>query len=195
MDYSISTIEGEQEEWKEAFNDVLLDEALQTLCGFLNSNGGKIVFGVTCKGKLTKLLCDLDEAQRKIFDRTRVYLKPNASMFFKINPYENRLYIFVKPDPANIYQYRGIIYKRTGSSTHALTYDEAKTLEQQRKRGVREIAPGVFSVTSQGKALKCTNPNCGYVEISAFSSELCIGGPPQPRNCPQCGGKLVSNLD
>lgn len=195
MDYSISTTEGEQEEWKEVFNDTLLEKALQTLCGFLNSNGGKIIFGVNCKGKPTKLGCDLDEAQRKVFDMTRNFLKPNASTFFKISLHEDKLYIFVKPDPANIYQYRGVIYKRTGSSTHALTYDEAKTLEQQRKKGIREITPGVFSRISQGEMLKCNNPACGYSEISGMSSVISIGGPPPQRSCPQCGGKLVSNSD
>jgi hypothetical protein len=194
VDYSISKTEGEQEEWKEAFNDVLLEEGLKTSCAFLNSFGGKIIFGVTRDGKPTRLACDIDEAQRNLFDKARAHLKPNASPFVNVRVYEDRLYLFVKSDPLHIYQYRGVIYKRTGSSTHSLTYEEAKALESQREAGVRKIAPGVFSrVAPHGGVLRCSNPSCGYSEIFGSASKLSIGGPPRERSCPRCGCVLTVN--
>jgi hypothetical protein len=195
MDHSISKTEGEQEEWKEVFNDVLLEKGLETACAFLNSSGGRIIFGVTRDGKPTRLDCDLDEAQRRLFDKARAHLKPDALTFLNVRVYEDRLYLFVKSDPSHIYQYRGAIYKRTGSSTHSLTYEEAKALESHRKAGVREIARGVFSrVAPHGEVLRCSNPSCGYSEISGFVSEISIGGPPRERNCPRCGCVLTANI-
>jgi len=194
MDYSISSFEGEQEEWKEVFSEVLFEEAMQTLCAFLNSAGGKVIFGVNAKGKPAGLVCDLDKAQRDIFDRTRTYLKPSAAPFFRVRVQENRIYIFVSPDPRHIYQYRGIIYKRTGTSTHVLTFDEAKALESQRNSGFRELSPGVFSRGPQGEVLKCTNPNCGYTEISGSSTTIVLGDLPTESKCPHCGSALSSEF-
>lgn len=139
MNYSVSDNENEREEWKEAFNETLLEEALQTLCAFLNSYGGKIIFGINKDGVIQKLSGDFDEMQQKIFNKTKSHLKPPAYEFFNVRVYDNRLYIFVKQDPSKIYQYKGVTYKRTGSSTHSLTFDEAKKLEEQRKDHTNEF--------------------------------------------------------
>lgn len=192
MDYSISDNENEREEWKEVFNETLLEEALQTLCAFLNSYGGKIIFGVNKNGVILKLSGDFDEMQQKIFNKTKSHLKPNAYEFFNVRVYDNRLYIFVKQSPSKIYQYRGVIYKRTGSSTHSLTFDETKKLEEQRKDHTNEIMPGVFKRITQGEVLRCEN--CGYSKVSGISISMSCGNPPQRKKCPKCGNVLTSNL-
>lgn len=192
QDFSIGNTENDREEWKEIFNEKLLDDALQTLCAFLNSYGGKIIFGVDKNGVPGKLSGDFDEMQRKIFDSTKAHIKPNAYQFFNVTTHEGRIYIFVKFDQSKIYQYKHVVYKRTGSSTHALTYEETKELEQQRKNFVKETAPGFFHRITQGEFLKCNS--CNYSKFSGMSIGASIGGPPQSTKCPQCGNKLISNL-
>lgn len=191
-DFSIASSEHDREEWKEVFNEELLEEALQTLCGFLNRQGGKIIFGVNAQGQANNLQSDLDGAQRKIYDSARAHLKPNAHSLFDVKIHEGLLYIFVKSDPNHLYQYRHVTYKRTGSSTHALSHDESKILEGQRKNHVREIAEGVFSRTTQGEVLRC--PAGHYQEVSGLSINMSLGAPPQQKRCPTCGQTLVSNL-
>lgn len=189
IDFSISTTEHETEEWKEVFNDDLLEQGMQTLCAFLNSHGGKIIFGVNKNGVGAPISSNLDETQTRIFDKARAHLKPNAHHNFAVKIHEGKIYIFVEADKTNIYQYKNVIYKRTGSVTHALTYAEAKTLEDQRKDHVVEVAPNFYRRIGQGEMLKCNN--CGYTEVSGMSISASFGGPPPESKCPQCGTPLI----
>ena len=99
------------------------------------------------------------------------------------------IYIIVKSDHSNIYQYKNVTYKRTGSSTHALSYDETKMLEKQRVNHVSEIAPNVFRRVAQGEYYKCSN--CGYSESIGLSVSVFSGGHSFERKCPKCGSVLI----
>lgn len=187
-DFSISPSEGDREEWKAALTAAALESALPTLCAFLNSHGGRIIFGVDPAGKAIPLTGDLDRFQRRIHDTANAHLKPNARQHFDVASYNGRLYVFVRRDQGRVYSYRNVVYKRTGSSTHGLTFEQAKELEAERRDHVREPAPGVFTRVVEGEHLRC--PRCGYSEISGMSVGVSIGGPPEPRACPTCGAQL-----
>jgi predicted HTH transcriptional regulator len=187
--FSISSFESDREEWKAAFTDDSVERALQTVCGFLNAFGGRLVFGVDPHGNPVPLAGDLDELQRRIHDRMQAHLRPNARQYVDMAAHDGRIYVFVRPDQSRIYQYRHVTYKRTGSSTHPLTHEQAKELEDSRKDHVRETAPGMFTRVAEGEALKCQR--CGYSEITGMSIGVSVGQPPKPKVCPECGTPLA----
>jgi predicted HTH transcriptional regulator len=187
-DFSISPSEDDREEWKAALTDAALESALTTVCAFLNSHGGRIIFGVDPAGTAIPLTGDLDLFQRRIHDMANALLNPNARQHFDVAIQEGRLYVFVRADQGRIYSYRKVVYKRTGSSTHGLTFEQAKELEAERRDHVREPAPGVFTRVVEGEHLRC--PRCGYLEITGMSVGVSLGGPPGPRACPECGTQL-----
>lgn len=188
-DYTISPSEGEREEWKAAPAGDLLDRALQTVCAFLNSYGGRVIFGVGSKGQEVPIVVDLDQAQLAITNQIQNHIKPNARAFIEVAARDGRIYVFVLPDQGQIYSCRNVVYRRTGSSTVALTFQQAKELEEQRKDGVKETSPGIFTRVTHGEHVRCTR--CTYSEISGMSVGLSLGGPPGQRVCPECGAPLA----
>jgi|GEM_PF-3390524 len=192
MTFSISPSENDTEEWKEAINDQLLEEGLETICAFLNSFGGKIIFGVNSEGIDVGLNSNIDEAQRKIYDLARNHLKPSAHPYFNVRVNDNKIFIFVSSNPKEIYQYKGKVWKRTGASNHCLTFEEATQLKNQRSNFTTEVYPGIFSRKTSGESWRC--PNCGHLLITGNSSIVTSGGEPSNPKCPACGTPMQSNL-
>ncbi len=188
-DFSVSETENDREEWKTAFVDDLIERGMQTMCAFLNSFGGRVIFGVNPSGGQVSLTGDLDGHQLRIHERIQAHLKPNARQHIDVAVHDGRLYVFVRPDHSTIYTYRNVVYKRTGSSTHPLTFQQSKELEEQRSDHIKESAPGTFTRITQGESLQCKD--CDYSEVSGMSIGVSVGAPPTARKCPQCGGELV----
>ncbi len=187
-DYTISEAEHEREEWKAAPAGDLLERGMQTVCAFLNSYGGRVIFGVDANGKTVPIPGDLDQAQLAITDHIQNHIQPNARAHVDVVAHEGRIYVFVRPDQSQIYSHRNVVFRRVGSSTVALTFQQAKELEDQRRNHVRETAPGVFTRVAQGEHLRC--PQCGYSQISGMSVGVTLGAPPGPELCPNCGSEL-----
>lgn len=182
-DYSI-TSEGEREEHKEVANDKLFSEAMETVCGFLNSSGGKVILGVNKDGQPVGLTGDLDSVQQKIFNELRNHFKPSPHPNVQVTEKDNLIYCFVESGSEKMYQYRNVCFKRTGSSTHALTYEETKAAEDLKTSGIKQIAPDIFTNRPGPEAWCCDT--CGGSEVSAFSVAMFIGAPPENPNAKPC---------
>ena len=187
-DFSISASEDDREEWKAALTEDALERAKQTVCGFLNSFGGRVIFGVDPEGHRVALVGDPDKLQLRIHERVQTHLRPNARQHIDVALHAGAIFVFVRPDLTRLYQYRHVTYKRTGSSTHPLTHEQAKELEDQRKNHVQENAPGVFTRQARGEVLRCRN---GHTTITGVSMVVSFGEKPGPQICPECGEPML----
>lgn len=190
-DYTVSEAEHEREEWKAAPAGDLLERGMQTVCAFLNSYGGRVIFGVDVTGNTVPIPGDLDQAQLRITNHIQNHIKPNARAFVDVATHEGRIYAFVRPDQSQIYSHRNVVYRRMGSSTVALTYQQAKELEEQRKDGVREHTPDFSTRAARGESYRCTK--CGHELHIGFNLGAFFGAPPADHQepCPQCGSPMV----
>ena len=119
----IADDEGETVEVKETTGQRI--DACETLCAFLNKDGGTVVFGVTKKGKLTGQLM-ADTTKRDLFEVFQKFV-PAADIEVSYVPVdETHTAIVCHVDGGNRkpYIYDGKPYKRVQSSTTVMSQEE-----------------------------------------------------------------------
>lgn len=119
----IAKDEGETVEAKETTGQ--RRDACETLCAFLNKDGGTVVFGVTKKGKLTGQLM-ADTTKRDLFDAFQKF-GPAADIEVSYVPVdETHTAIVCHVDKGNCrpYVYDGKPFKRVQSSTTVMSQEE-----------------------------------------------------------------------
>lgn len=181
-------VESDREEHKEIVNEKLLHDGMCAICAFLNGSGGKLIFGVDKNQNAVGLSSDLDLDQRKIFDELTNHIRPNPHPHVKVVKKDKLIYCFAEPGRHTVYLYRNVCYLRTGSSTHAISYDEMKALENQKSSGLQQIADDIFATKPGPEAWQCDT--CGLREVSALASQMFIGSPPQDVNSKPCSSPI-----
>lgn len=119
----VSSGEGETFEVKETTGQRV--DACETLCAFLNRDGGRVVFGVGKKGRVTGQFVS-DKTKRELFE---VFAKfePAADVAVEwIDVDETHKAIVCKVERGNMrpYVYDGRPYKRVQSSTTVMPQEE-----------------------------------------------------------------------
>ncbi len=139
--------ESETLEFKKSTNSRALVEAGKTICGFLNSNGGCLLFGVTDKGDITG---------QEVSDKTRIEIAENLLKEFQphvilqieyINISNNKQVIMIKNND-NMkppYYYKNIAYQRSGSTTQIMPPSLQEELIEAKKWSTRswEAMPAI----------------------------------------------------
>ena len=100
-------------------------DACETLCAFLNKDGGTVVFGVTKKGKLTGQLM-ADTTKRDLFDAFQKF-EPAADIevsYVHIDETHTAIVCHVDSGNRKPYIYDGKPYKRVQSSTTKMSQEE-----------------------------------------------------------------------
>ena len=100
-------------------------DACETLCAFLNGDGGTVVFGVTRKGKLTGQLVS-DETRRNLFEVFDKF-EPAADIeteWVRVDETHQAIVCRVPRGNVRPYVYDGRPYKRVQSSTTVMTQEE-----------------------------------------------------------------------
>ena len=114
-------------------------DACETLCAFLNGNGGTVVFGVTRKGKLTGQLVS-DETRRNLFEVFDKF-EPAADIETEwVRVDETHQAIVCKVQRGNVrpYVYDGRPYKRVQSSTTVMPQEEYERMLSERSGFISE---------------------------------------------------------
>ncbi len=112
-----------------------LDRGMETLCAFLNGNGGTVLFGVTDKGQIIGQEIS-DKTKRDIAEAIR-RIEPSAPVevtYIEI-PETNKSVISIVADGQNRmrpFSYKGRAYQRTESVTSSLPQDKYHILLMQR---------------------------------------------------------------
>lgn len=115
--------EGETVEFKETTGQRV--DACETLCAFLNKDGGTVVFGVTRKGRLTGQLI-ADTTKRDLFEAFQKF-EPAADIevsYVPIDDTHTAIVCHVDGGNRKPYIYDGKPYKRVQSSTTAMSQEE-----------------------------------------------------------------------
>ena len=128
----ITSGEGESLEVKETTGQRV--DACETLCAFLNKDGGMVVFGIGKKGKVTGQLVS-DKTKRELFE---VFAKfePAADVVVEwVDVDETHKAIVCKVERGNVrpYVYDGRPYKRVQSSTTVMPQEEYERMLAERK--------------------------------------------------------------
>ena len=128
----ILSVEGETLEVKETTGQRV--DACETLCAFLNKDGGAVVFGVGKNGKVTGQLVS-DKTKRELFE---VFAKfePAADIVVEwVDVDETHKAIVCKVERGNVrpYVYDGRPYKRVQSSTTVMSQEEYERMLSERK--------------------------------------------------------------
>lgn len=129
----VSRLETRQVEFKETTGQ--LERGMETLCGFLNEEGGTVLFGVTDKGKIVGQEVS-DKTQRDIAEALR-RIEPFATIevsYIDI-PGTNKsiitLYVeeqrYMRP-----FSYKGRAYQRIESVTSVMSQEKYNLLLMQR---------------------------------------------------------------
>lgn len=123
--------EGEMLEWKESTGQ--RGDACETLCAFLNRDGGTIVFGVTRKGKLTGQLV-ADATKRDLFEAFQKF-EPAADVdvaWVPVDETHQAIVCRVERGNGRPYVYDGKPYKRVQSSTTVMGQEEYEKMLRER---------------------------------------------------------------
>lgn len=134
LDEILALIEsGEREvfEYKESTGQRV--DACETLCAFLNGDGGTVVFGVTRKGKLTGQLVS-DETRRNLFEVFDKF-EPAADIeteWVRVDETHQAIVCRVTRGNVRPYVYDGRPYKRVQSSTTVMTQEEYNRMLSER---------------------------------------------------------------
>lgn len=115
--------EGETVEFKETTGQRV--DACETLCAFLNKDGGTVVFGVTRKGRLTGQLI-ADTTKRDLFEAFQKF-EPAADIevsYVPIDDTHTAIVCHVDGGNRKPYIYDGKPYKRVQSSTTVMSQEE-----------------------------------------------------------------------
>jgi len=110
------------------------DDACETLCAFLNKNGGTVIFGVTKKGVLTGQLVS-DKTKRELFE---VFAKfePSADItvdWVDVDATHQAIVCTVPRGNERPYVYDGRPYKRVQSSTTVMKREEYNRMLKERR--------------------------------------------------------------
>ena len=115
--------EGETVEFKETTGQRV--DACETLCAFLNKDGGTVVFGVTRKGRLTGQLI-ADTTKRDLFEAFQKF-EPAADIevsYVPIDDTHTAIVCHVDGGNRKPYIYDGKSHKRVQSSTTVMSQEE-----------------------------------------------------------------------
>jgi len=119
-----------------------LDDALKTICAFLNHKGGTVYFGIDDTGKTIGIQIS-DSTLRKISQQINSRIKPETMPEIKEVKENNKSLIEVKiPEGTNkLYFLDGRAYKRVGTENRLIPPDELKKviLEQKMTKWDEEI--------------------------------------------------------
>ena len=119
----IARDEGETIEFKESTGQRV--DACETLCAFLNRDGGVVVFGVSRKGKLTGQLV-ADTIKRDLFEAFQKF-EPAADVeveWVPVDETHQTIVCRVERGNGRPYVYDGKPYKRVQSSTTVMSQEE-----------------------------------------------------------------------
>ena len=124
--------EGEMVEFKETTGQ--RGNACETLCSFLNKDGGTVVFGVTKKGVLTGQLVS-DKTKRELFE---VFAKFDPSVdiavyWVDVDATHQAIVCTVPRGNERPYLYDGRPYKRVQSSTTVMKREEYNRMLKERR--------------------------------------------------------------
>ncbi len=138
----VASGEGETLEVKETTGQRV--DACETLCAFLNKDGGAVVFGVGKNGKVTGQLVS-DKTKRELFE---VFAKfePAADIAVEwVDVDEAHKAIVCKVERGNMrpYVYDGRPYKRVQSSTTVMPQEEYERMLAERKGFQSEWEPEI----------------------------------------------------
>lgn len=115
--------EGETVEFKETTGQRV--DACETLCAFLNKDGGTVVFGVTRKGRLTGQLI-ADTTKRDLFEAFQKF-EPAADIevsYVPIDDTHTAIVCHVDGGNRKPYIYDGKPHKRVQTSTTVMSQEE-----------------------------------------------------------------------
>ena len=127
----IAADEGETLEVKESTGQ--RRDACETLCAFLNKDGGTVVFGVTKKGKLTGQLM-ADTTKRDLFDAFQKF-EPAADIevsYVPVDETHTAIVCQVAAGNCRPYIYDGKPHKRVQSSTTVMGQEEYERMLLER---------------------------------------------------------------
>lgn len=108
-------------------------DACETLCAFLNRDGGTVVFGVTRKGKLTGQLV-ADTTKRDLFEAFQKF-EPAADVevaWVPVDETHQAIVCRVERGNGRPYVYDGKSYKRVQSSTTVMSQEEYEKMLRER---------------------------------------------------------------
>jgi ATP-dependent DNA helicase RecG len=142
-------VNGESEtlEFKQTTNARSLAEAGKTLCGFLNSNGGVLLFGIMDNGKIIG---------QEVADKTKIEIAENILKEF--NPYaliqveyldfgnsKQIICLATKDNTKPPYYYKNIAYRRSGTTTQIMPPSLLEELLEAKKWSARswETMPAI----------------------------------------------------
>ena len=98
----------------------------EIICGLANTDGGFLILGVSEKGEIKGLNCDLDKLQQDIANtRQSIHSSPHVST--TIHTIEGKKVALIeinKANDKNAHTYNGAVYVRIGSTTHKLEGQE-----------------------------------------------------------------------
>ncbi|MFH1126856.1 MAG: RNA-binding domain-containing protein [archaeon] len=112
-----------------------LDEALKSICAFLNHKGGAVYFGIDDKGKVIGLDVS-DQTLRKISHQINTRIKPETAPEIKEIKEQGKSIILVKVPEGNNKPYflNGIAYTRIGTEKRPIPPDELKRIIISQKK-------------------------------------------------------------
>src|SRR5574344_1794445 len=128
----IAPDEGETIEFKESTGQ--RGDACETLCAFLNRDGGVVVFGVSRKGRLTGQLSS-DKTKRELFEACEKF-EPSADVeteWVEIDETHQAIVCTVGRGNERPYVYDGRPYKRVQSSTTVMKREEYNRMLEERR--------------------------------------------------------------
>lgn len=108
-------------------------EACRTLCAFLNGDGGTIVFGVACKGKLTGQL--VSDETKKDLARAFCDFEPGIEIpteYVDVDESHQAIVCRVEGGAQKPYAYDGRPYRRVQSTTVKMPQEQYATLINRR---------------------------------------------------------------
>ncbi len=119
--------EGLKLEFKESLAD--FDEILKTICAFSNTKGGKIVVGVTNKGKVRGIIIGKGTFQ-DILNKIKFSIEPMIIPQIESVKHENKKLIVISVEEGfnKPYFYKGVAYKRVGASNQRIGKEELEKL-------------------------------------------------------------------
>ena len=115
-------------------------EALQALCGMLNSQSarGEVLFGVSPDGTVVGVdEGNLDSVQKKLAQKVRDGFEPRVTCSIEILEDDGKTLVSLKARRAAgipYHEYRGRAYIREGSTTRILSYSDKQQLAKRRDR-------------------------------------------------------------
>ena len=139
-------------------------EISQIICALANTDGGFLIFGVSKKGEIKGLSCNLDRFQQDISNANQeVHSRPIIST--RVFEVESKNIVIVKIERSNdknAHTYKGAVYVRIGST---ITKLEGQTLFDFLKKTLAEGTSGneIKRTVEQGgvevDGKKVTDPN------------------------------------